>query len=39
VVRYIDNHEAHHQRLTFQDEFRTFLERYQVTYDERYVWD
>jgi putative transposase len=39
VVRYIDNQEAHHRRLSFQDEFRTFLERYQVTYDERYVWD
>jgi hypothetical protein len=39
VVRYIDNQEAHHRRLSFQDEFRTFLERYQVAYDERYVWD
>ena len=39
VVRYIDNQEAHHRRLSFQDEFRTFLARYQVTYDERYVWD
>ena len=37
VVRYIDNQEAHHRRLSFQDEFRTFLERYQVAYDERYV--
>jgi hypothetical protein len=23
----------------FQEEFRSFLERYEVNYDERYVWD
>jgi len=39
VVRYIENQEAHHRRLSFQDEYRRFLERYQVAYDERYVWD
>ena len=39
VIRYIQNQEEHHRRLTFQEEFRKFLERYKVTYDERYVWD
>jgi REP element-mobilizing transposase RayT len=39
VIRYIDNQENHHQRTSFQDELRTFLGRYQVRYDERYVWD
>ena len=39
VVRYIDSQVEHHRRMTFQDEFRKFLERYQVPYDERYVWD
>jgi REP element-mobilizing transposase RayT len=29
----------HHRRSTFQEEFRAFLKRYQVPYDERYVWD
>ena len=24
---------------TFQDEYRKFLEEYEVEYDERYVWD
>ncbi|MBK9137427.1 MAG: IS200/IS605 family transposase [Verrucomicrobia bacterium] len=39
VVRYIENQAEHHRRTTFQDEYRKFLERYQVSYDERYVWD
>jgi putative transposase len=39
VVDYILTQEKHHQRVTFQDEYRKFLERYQVPYDERYVWD
>jgi putative transposase len=39
VVRYIRGREAHHRRISFQDEFRTTLDRHGVVYDERYVWD
>lgn len=39
VVRYIANQKAHHQKRTFKDEFRGFLKKYNVEYDERYVWD
>ena len=39
VVRYIENQEEHHKRVTFQDEYRAFLKAYGVEYDERYVWD
>jgi putative transposase len=39
VVRYIQRQEEHHRRLSFQGEFRRFLEKYRVAYDERYVWD
>lgn len=39
VKGYIANQERHHRRMTFQDEFRRLLERYQVGYDERHVWD
>ncbi|MEJ5238667.1 MAG: IS200/IS605 family transposase [Limisphaera sp.] len=39
VVRYIQRQEQHHQRLSFQEEFRRFLRKYRVAYDERYVWD
>jgi len=39
LKRYIANQREHHRRQTFQEEFREFLKRYQVAYDERYVWD
>ncbi|MCP4397239.1 MAG: transposase [bacterium] len=39
VLQYIDEQEEHHRTKTFQEEFRAFLEKYQVEYDERYVWD
>jgi putative transposase len=39
VRSYIANHEEHHRRTSFQDEFRTLLKRYDVSYDERFVWD
>lgn len=39
VIQYIAGQEEHHQKLTFQEEFRRFLDRYGVTYDERYLWD
>jgi len=40
VVRaYIQNQEEHHQRPSFQEEYRAFLEKYKIPYDERYVWE
>jgi putative transposase len=39
LKRYIDRQEEHHQTRTFQEEYRIFLKRYGVEYDERYVWD
>ena len=39
VIAYIQNQAEHHRKMTFQEEFRKFLERYKVAYDERYVWD
>ncbi|MBN1185038.1 MAG: IS200/IS605 family transposase [Bacteroidales bacterium] len=39
VTKYIVNQEEHHKKVSFQDEFRAFLKKYHVDYDERYVWD
>jgi putative transposase len=39
VRDYIAEQEQHHRKLSFQDEFRLLLKRYQLAYDERYVWD
>jgi REP element-mobilizing transposase RayT len=36
---YVRDQEQHHQKRTFQEEFREFLHRYGIAYDERYVWD
>jgi putative transposase len=36
---YIDDQEKHHETRTFQDEFRMFLKKYGVEYNEAYVWD
>ncbi len=33
------NQEEHHRKVPFQDEFRAFLKKYEIEYDERYVWD
>ena len=39
VCQYIENQESHHRRRTFKDEYRAFLKKYEIKYDERYVWD
>jgi REP element-mobilizing transposase RayT len=39
VIGYIKNQHTHHQQVSFQDEFRSLLKKYNVDYDERYVWD
>ena len=39
VRDYIANQQEHHRRKSFQEEYRVFLERHGVVYDERYVWD
>jgi putative transposase len=39
VRDYILNQEQHHLHKTFAEEYRAFLEKHEVAYDERYVWD
>jgi putative transposase len=39
VSEYVKNQQEHHKVRSFQDEFRAFLKKYHVEYDERYVWD
>jgi hypothetical protein len=39
VREYIRNQREHHKRVSFQDELRAFLKRYEIDFDERYVWD
>jgi putative transposase len=39
VAGYIANQEDHHRETTFQEEFRGFLRKHRIEWDERYVWD
>lgn len=38
VAKYIACQEAHHHKLTFQEELVIFLKKHSVAYDERYIW-
>jgi REP element-mobilizing transposase RayT len=37
--QYIARQKEHHRTRTFQDEFRALLRKYEIEFDERYVWD
>ncbi len=39
VVRYISNQKEHHSKISFENEYRSFLRMYHVDFDERYIWD
>lgn len=39
VVKYIQDQKEHHAENDFKTEFRGLLKKYEVEYDERYVWD
>ena len=39
VGKYIREQQAHHRKKDFKTEFRELLERHEIQYDERSVWD
>ncbi len=39
VVDYIANQKQHHEKKSFEDEYRIILKKYDIVYDEKYVWD
>jgi putative transposase len=39
VREYIHKQLEHHSKQSFQDELREWLRRYEIEWDERYVWD
>jgi REP element-mobilizing transposase RayT len=38
VINYINNQEKHHKKKTFVEEYHDFLEKFEIEYDERYVF-
>lgn len=39
VLEYIEAQQEHHRTRSFQQEYRDFLRKHGVDFDERYVWD
>lgn len=39
VDEYIRSQISHHEKRTFQDEFRLLCQKHGIEFDERYVWD
>lgn len=39
VIEYINNQKEHHKKKIFKDEYVAFLKKYDVEYDEKYLWD
>lgn len=39
VVKYILNQEKHHENRTFKEEYIELLEKFEIDYDEKYLFD
>tara|TARA_R110000850_G_scaffold124161_1_gene242242 strand:+ start:633 stop:1085 length:453 start_codon:yes stop_codon:yes gene_type:complete len=39
VVNYIANQHAHHKKKSFKEEYLAFLKKYNVEFEDRFVWD
>lgn len=38
VIRYIDTQEAHHRKISFEDEFITLLKKHGIPYDPKHIF-
>src|SRR6267143_5536271 len=39
IIRYIQNQERHHRRRSFKEEYLTWLEKYKIPFEEKYVFE
>lgn len=39
TIQYVEGQEEHHRKISFQEEYRRFLNKHGIAFDERYVWD
>jgi len=39
IINYIETQEAHHRKMSFQEEFIELLKKHKISYDERYLWE
>jgi putative transposase len=38
IIRYIQNQEKHHRRRTFKDEYLSLLRKFDIAFDDKYVF-
>lgn len=38
VIKYIENQKEHHKKVSFLDEYKHFLNKFEVEYDSRYIF-
>ncbi len=38
IIRYIQNQEEHHRRRTFKDEYLAWLKKFEIPFEEKYVF-
>lgn len=38
VINYIKMQEDHHRKITFLDEYRSYLKEFEIEFDERYIF-
>lgn len=38
VITYIENQEIHHKKTSFREEYLDFLQKFEIEYDERYIF-
>lgn len=38
VINYIEQQELHHKKVTFIEEYLDFLEKFEINYDDRYIF-
>ncbi|MBL8004666.1 MAG: IS200/IS605 family transposase [Candidatus Kapabacteria bacterium] len=39
VITYINNQHEHHKNNSFEEEYKAFLHKYSIDYNEQYLWD
>ncbi len=39
IIRYIQNQERHHSRRSFKDEYLTLLRKFDIAFDDKYVFE
>lgn len=38
VIEYIENQEQHHEKKTFKEEYLDFLKKFEIDYEEKYIF-